>query len=60
MVRRRHRETHKVSQVTAKQEVAQALDAMVQSVGANRPDCNSKIVLEHCDNGMGGYSGWQE
>ncbi|WP_370376230.1 hypothetical protein [Catenulispora sp. GAS73] len=46
--------------MTAKQEVAQALDAMVQSVGANRPDCNSKIVLEHCDNGMGGYSGWQE
>jgi len=54
-----HRETHKVSQATAKQEVAQALDAMVHSVSANHPDYNSKIVLEHCDNGMGGYNGWQ-
>lgn len=54
-----HKETHKLSQATAKQEVAQALDGMVQSVGSNHPDYNSKIVLEHCDNGMGGYNGWQ-
>lgn len=54
-----HRETHKVSQATAKREVDQALGAMVQSVGANHPDYSSKIVLEHCDNGMGGYNGWQ-
>lgn len=51
--------THKLSQAAAKDDVSRALDAMVQAIGANRQDYTSAVILQHCDNGMGGYDGWQ-
>lgn len=51
--------TYKVSQAAAKDDVNRTLDAMVQAIGASRQDYTSAVILQHCDNGMGGYDGWQ-
>jgi hypothetical protein len=54
-----HRGTHKVSQANAKDDVTRVLDSLVQATGASRQDYTSGVVLQHCDNGFGGYDGWQ-
>ncbi|WP_194892817.1 hypothetical protein [Catenulispora pinisilvae] len=52
-------ETHKVSQAAAKGEVTRALDSMVQATGVSRQNYTSAVALQHCDNGVGGYDGWE-
>ena len=51
--------SHKTSQAAAKDEVTRALDSMVQATGASRQGYTSGVALQHCDNGVGGYDGWQ-